>query len=336
MTMNHLVLAALLAALLAANNSATPAEEPMSAEQVADLAYFKSLHEHLAASSSPRERALAARPIAFEDPVAGGKLLRDAARAAPGDALVQRLWSTVGRQWSGCSAASPCPEQLMAWARAEPDNGFAWLPAFEAAGKDRVGAAIDADIARIAKAGRYDDHFIEFWFAYRRAIADQPMPAVLAHRFDSGDRPTRAASAKEEAASVAAMAVAAALPMPIGELMRACNKSSHPEASAARLADCARIGRGILASESSVISKVIACGLVRGTGLETEADRQVDIALQWRQRSVIDALRVPSAETAAYFADLASTGSEVKAQELLMARRGIPIDPPAGWKRSSR
>jgi len=325
-----------LAALLATNNPATPAEETISAEQAAGLAYFKSLHEHLAASSSPRERALSARPIASVDPVAAGKLLRDASRAAPADGLVQMLWSTVGKEWSGCDAASPCPEQVLAWANAEPDNGFAWLPAFEAAGKDRDAPAIDADIARIANAGRYDDHFIDFWISYRRAIADRPMPALVAESLDKRDRPMRAVSAKDDAISVAAMAAAAALPLPISTLMRACNKSSHPEASAARFANCARIGRGILASESSVMSKMIACGLVRATGLETEADRQVDIALQWRQHAVIDALYAHSEETAAYFADLASTGSEVRAQELLMTRRGVPIDPPDAWKKSSR
>jgi hypothetical protein len=306
MTTNHLV----LAALLAANNPATPAEEP--------------------------ERAFSARPIASVDPVAGGKLLRDAARAAPADALVQMLWSTVGNEWSGCDAASPCPEQVMAWARAEPDNGFAWLPAFDAAGKDREAAAIDADIARIAKATRYDDHFIDFWLSYRRAIAARPMPALVAESLDNEVRPMRAASAKEDAVSVAAMAAAAALPLPMSALMRACNKSLHPEASAARFEDCARIGRGILASESSVMSKMIACALVRVTGLETEADRQAHLALQWRQHAVTDALYARSDETAAYFNDLASTGSEIRAQELVMTRRGIPIEPPDSWKKSSR
>jgi hypothetical protein len=224
----------------------------------------------------------------------------------------------------------------MAWARAEPDNGFAWLPAFDAAGKDREAAAIDADIARIAKATRYDDHFIDFWLSYRRAIAARPMPALVAESLDNEVRPMRAASAKEDAVSVAAMAAAAALPLPMSALMRACNKSLHPEASAARFEDCARIGRGILASESSVMSKMIACALVRVTGLETEADRQAHIALQWRQHAVTDALYARSDETAAYFNDLASTGSEIRAQELVMTRRGIPIEPPDSWKKSSR
>jgi hypothetical protein len=327
----------LFAAMLAANTpAAAPADDAPTAAEAAGLAYWKSLHKELATSTSPRERAMAARPMAFEDPVAGGKVLRAAAQAAPADALVQMLWATVGTAWSGCDAASPCPEQTLAWARVEPDNGFAWLPAFEAAGKERNAEAIDADIARIAKTGRYDDHFIEFWLAYRRAIAARPMPALVVESLDNGARPMRAASAKEDAISVMAMAAAAALPLPMSTLMRACNRSSHPEASATRFEDCARIGRDIVASESSMMSKMIGTGLVRVTGLETEVDRQAKIALEWRQHAATDALYARSEETVLYFNDLASTGSEVRAQELAMARRGVPIDPPASWKASSR
>jgi hypothetical protein len=34
----------------------------------------------------------------------------------------------------------------------------------------------------------------------------------------------------------------------------------------------------------------------------------------------------------AYFDDLMSTRSEIRAQELFLTRLGVSIEPPAGWK----
>ena len=196
--------------------------------------------------------------------------------------------------------------------------------------------AIDAGIAKIAAARYYDDRFVDFWLAYRKAIAANPMPPlVLAGMLQGERKPANAAAAQELASSIASMATAAAIPGSMQMLTRSCNLSLHPEASPSRLENCARIGRSIIASDSSVMSKMIASAVVRVTGLETEADRQAQIALEWRQNRVFNA-NAASSGYSDYFADLASTGSETRAQELAMARRGDPIEPPEGWKRSSR
>ena len=167
MTMHHV----LLAALLAASNPAAPAQAPQTAAEAAMKAYWDRLPNQLRTSESARERALGARFKAPEDPVGTGKALREAAQAAPTDALVQMIWATVGDRWSGCAAIESCPEQSLAWSRVEPDNGLAWVPVFEAMGKKGDARSIDADIARMAAARYYDDHYIDYWMAWRKAIS---------------------------------------------------------------------------------------------------------------------------------------------------------------------
>lgn len=82
------------------------------------------------------------------------------------------------------------------------------------------------------------------------------------------------------------------------------------------------------------MSKMVGYSLVRVSGLENDADRQVRRTMQWRQLSASRAINEAghAGGTAAWFADLESTGSESRAQELAMARNGIALDPPAGWE----
>jgi hypothetical protein len=117
-------------------------------------------------------------------------------------------------------------------------------------------------------------------------------------------------------------------------LSRACRRSEHLQLAPKRFEDCARIGRGIMASESSVMAKMTGSALIRASGSQNDADRQARRALEWRQASAGKAIdeRLHPGGLAAYIADLDSTGSETRAQELAMARHGIPLDPPADWK----
>jgi hypothetical protein len=325
MSMNSLALLALLA-------TASPDDAPSAPPSAADLAskaYSENLGKQLRASTSPRERALGAR-MYFDDPTSAGKVLREAAKAAPNDVLVQLQWSTIGSAWSGCDAASPCPEQAMAWARVEPDNGLAWLPAFEALYRSGDERAIDAAIAHMAGAGSFDDHFVDAWLAFRGAIAARAMTASVAKRLlaseDAGD-----ADPRQAASDVMAMAYAAALPLPLTGLSRSCKRESHPQLAPARFEDCARIGRAIVHSDSSVMMKMLGMSIVHVSGLEDDSDRQARRALAWRQQSSVAAMNRPSGAKG-YFADLASTRSEVRAQELLMARSGIAPEPPPEWQ----
>jgi hypothetical protein len=322
----NLVVSAMLA-------TAAPAgvgpDAPTEADR-AGKAYADSLAQQLRTSTSARERALSAR-MYFDDPAGGGKVLREAARAAPTDPLVQFLWATIGHTFNGCDAASPCPEQTMAWARVEPGNGLAWLPPFEALARAGDEQAIDEAIHRMAHAGGYDDHFVDAWLALRGAILARPMPAQVVKKLVEGGN----LATDKEASDVMAMAYAAALPLPMVSLSRACRREAHPQAAATRFEDCARIGRGIVQSDSSVMMKQLGLSLVHASGLEGDADREANRQMDWLQQATVETMnRRGGAE--GYFADLASTRSETRAQELLLARHGIALEPPADWQPRGR
>jgi hypothetical protein len=304
-------------------------DAPTEAER-AGKAYADALAQQLRTSTSARERALSARMYP-EDPVGGGKVLREAARAAPTDPLVQFMWATIGKTFSGCDAVSPCPEQTMAWARVEPGNALAWLPPFEALAGSGDEQGIDEAIRRMAHAGSYDDHFVDAWLAFRQAVAARPMPAQAVKQLVEGGN---LASGKE-ASDVMAMAYAAALPLPMVSLSRACRREAHPQAAPARFEDCARIGRGISQSDSSVMMKQLGLSLVHVSGLENDADREAKRQMDWRQQAAVEAMNRPGGAEG-YFADLASTRSETRAQELLLARHGIALEPPADWQPRGR
>jgi len=317
-----------LLALLATQAPETAAT-PTPAE-IAGKAYYDQLSTQMRTSASARERALFAR-ISFDDPKAGGKALREAAQAAPTDPLVQFLWSTIGSgEWSGCDAASPCPEQAMAWARAEPSNGLAWLPPFNDLYKSGDEKAIDEAIAQMARAQAYDDHVIDAWQAYRKAIAARPMPAQVEATVGTA-LGTESLHPREDAEGIMAMAYAATLPLPLNSLTRACRREAHPDLAPARFENCARIGRAILDSNSSMILKTIATAVVRVSGQQNDADREAKRVLYWRQQAAVEAMNRPHGAEG-YFADLVSTGSETRAQDLLLTRQGVALTPPKEWK----
>jgi hypothetical protein len=312
MSLSHLLLAASLAT--------SPSPVPSDADMVASTLYMQSLVSELRASKSARSRAVAE---SFSTDGSSEAAMQQAAEDAPADVLVQMLWST--RHENRTSA------QALAWARAEPGNGLAWVPALDSRQADV--ADLDEAISRIAEAQTYDDHLVDAWETYRRAFASRPMPAPMLASFHLTETPTRldAATAREAAEAIMAMAHAAALPFRVLTLTRACNRAENRQASAARFEACARIGRGIMRSESSAATKMIGSGLVRRSGLENDGDREAKRALDWRMQAAGDLLRTGPGEIVGYFTDLASTGSETRAQELLMARHGVAADPPPGW-----
>ena len=297
-----------LVALLAANSPHGGHEASDAAVDASEDSWVKALLAEMRTTGSPRERALFAWTGA--DEVAADEALRAAAQSAPADVLVQMFRSSNGGD----------PQ---AWSRLEPSNGLAWIPLLEELPGD--GEETDAAIARIASATDYDDHFTEAWLAYDRAIRARAMPPAVAAKMGQGDG--------ENASEIMAMAYAAALPLKIAPILRACKRAQHPDAPAARFEDCARIGRGILNSESSVLSKRVGGSLVRASGLEGDADREARRALDWLLQASMELLdeKKHPGELKAYFADLASTSSETRAMELLRARHGVPIQPPADW-----
>jgi hypothetical protein len=330
----HLVIAAVLAAQTPpVDVPAEPVETEAELQAAArGRAYSVALGKVLSTSASPRERALGTR-FYLDSPTdantaAGARALREAAAAAPSDVLVQAMWATASEAESGCDAASPCPERLLAQARAEPGNGLAWLPAFGGLDSKASEAEIESLLAKLAFADHYNDHFADYVGAWARAIASGPtLP-----RFEP---PSLFADHPSQAMKVSAIAYAAAMVMPgMQTLLKLCRRSEQGQAPARRFELCAEAGRGMMRSGTSYISQSMGFALVRVSGLATADDKQLKRRLSWRMQgpeNVSQFLDQPR-EFDLYFEDLLSTGSESRAVELLMQRHGIALEPPPDWK----
>jgi hypothetical protein len=81
------------------------------------------------------------------------------------------------------------------------------------------------------------------------------------------------------------------------------------------------------------MTKSLGANVVRRSGLEGDADREARRSLGWLMQASGELLdeKAHPGELKAYFADLAATSSETRAMELLLARHGRPIQPPADW-----
>jgi hypothetical protein len=320
---------AALAPAAAADQAETPAPDFLSHElRLAAL---------LSNGGLPRDRAMhawLARWHAAMDSTApmSPAELRDAAAEAPRDRLVQWLWATADDVAAGCSAQAPCPDRALALATLEPDNGAAWLPALAEAARLRDADRTDRLIARMGDATRFEELFVDSAEAWYAAEALVPMtPAEVARMRAAGSGYTTG----EQLAIVAAIARAAAMPMPaLQPLLDGCRADRDPRATARRAA-CERIGRTMFDS-GTTISRSIGFRLLEATGAASAADA---VAMRRGRWLVQENNRVaPSLETDAdalrrYFADLVATRDEYKAMERRIVRGGGRIDPPRDWNR---
>jgi hypothetical protein len=306
--------------------------------------YSRRLSVALDNSNSPRDWALQARNVwldadAAEVSRAGGHvdMLRKAAQAAPNDRLVQWLWANAEPARSGCDAAHPCPERAAALARLEPDNAAAWIPVLDEAARVGDVAGVDAALARMAAATRHDDLFVETALAWEALYRRYPLPEDMARHAAGEATPasTRsAAGAAPALAIIAAIARAAAMPLS-AQAIRACDRDKNPQAPVARFENCGRIGRLMLGTGNTVIARRFGAAYLRRSRTTAAADLAAERVLEWRLRQSLSLARQfesDPAEMQRYFADLASTGSEVAAQELYLQRAGIALTPPADWQ----
>jgi hypothetical protein len=337
------LLSLFVAALLAANNSPlamqsdTPAIEEEAVISPEEIAWSKSLAASLRASASPRERALGTRTGEFEPgwearSDARGRQLREAAEAAPTDALVQSMWAVASDGEAGCDARSPCPERRFAQARAEPGNALAWIHAFPDADANASEAELQDLLEKMAAAERADDYFAESVHAWHDIYSARPLSPGLLRAPPPYRGQPRFAVQVAAIASAAAMVGGAWRP-----LLKACRRREQPQAPARRFELCAQVGRGIMRNGTSLMTESLGYALVRNSALVTAEDRLMKRRAQWRQQALIDlAMRMESPqESDAYFKDLLSTGIESRAVELIMQRHGIPIEPPVDWQAPS-
>jgi hypothetical protein len=299
-------------------------------------------HEHrladlLASGGLPRDRAMHAWLARFHAQMGEAHAvfpgeLRRAAADAPRDRLVQWLWANADDATADCTPAAPCDDRAMALARLEPGNGAAWLPALGAASRRGDADGTSDLVARMADASTFDVLFVDSAEAWYAAEALVPLaPAELAgFRSNMGPGTTG-----EGFAITAAIARAAAFPIPsLKPLADACRPDRDPRA-AERRDDCVRIGRTMLAS-GTMVPRSMGYSLLERMGAATPADAEANRRSRWlatESNTMAPTLEANGDEMRRYFSDLLATRDEYQAMERRIVRGHGRVDPPVDWAR---
>ena len=303
---------------------------PSDAAQIAEsgptreqIAHTEALVRALQRSASPRERAMSTQVYEIgvdqsSTSAQRGRLLRNAARAAPADVLVQSMWANASPEESGCESRSPCPERRSAFAQLEPDNAIAWMPALSDMNPIKDEAGIQEILGEMAGSMRADDHFVDLIEEWLRIFRSMPVPSTEQDRDPSMD---------------AAFAQAVSSLPNYFSFYKACKRSDLPEAPAARFELCAAAGRKLRDGSETLLSRALGAAIVNASGAATGEDREIRRRLRWVQHSSVEMNKAEdsAADARLYFSDLLATRSELKAIELKMARSGVAPTPPADW-----
>lgn len=285
-------------------------------------------------SAQPRDWMLASQLFlmaADNDPTFGNaaraELLRNAAAAAPEDALVQ--WTAMVAMPSvvagGCAAPRAAPANLDTVLRLESDNGLAWLPVLDQAWRSKDALAVDSALARIAAAPRYDDHSLEYGRLLVKLFRDnadslQQLGAALEVPMD----PVQYGLALSQNAVM----------KPMVALNQACDRKRQPDADARRFAICADIGQRLLHDGRTTLLRHYGDQVLQAAGApdrdEAEAQRR---EIAW----LYDAISDGDIATSRRFAELlVRDGDELEVLRQMVRERGIPTTPPPTWQPSAR
>lgn len=207
------------------------------------------LYRKLRESAEPRDWMLASQLLSQSmsltdiDPefsfTRRAELLRNAAAAAPDDALVQWVAMTaMPGAGGGCAAPQTLPANLDAVLRLESDNGLAWLPVLGQAWQSKDALAIDSVLARMAAATRYDDHSIEYAKLMIELFRNHPDTM----------RALGAASDEHEAIDPVqyGLIMSQNQNTPLRGLVPICDRAAQPGADARRFAICIDLGQRLL------------------------------------------------------------------------------------------
>jgi hypothetical protein len=306
--------------------AAVPEDEAMKAGEQAWIGVL----DAAARTGSVRDRALVASvpagwPESDGKRLLRGRALREAARTAPADEVVQWLWATASEGESGCDAHDPCPERRTSLARIAPDNAFAWTPAFQGLRHPGDEAAARELLHRMAAARYYAEPYVPLIDAWRDLLRRYPLPESAIQRNAAG-LPAGMRS-REGVDAVTAIAYAAAVALPPGPF-RFCDGAREPAPKDEVLADCRKVATMMLAAPTMSQRSIGSTMLWRAGGdIDHEAIHRQ--ALWWQ--STFHGMEDSPGEFARYLEDLHTTQSEVAALELALQRAGKPLTPPADW-----
>ncbi|WP_257385515.1 hypothetical protein [Tahibacter caeni] len=290
------------------------------------------LYRKLRESAAPRDWMLASQllvlSMADDDPdfssVGRAELLRNAAAAAPEDALVQWVAMMAMPSADGGCAAPRMPANLDAVLRLESDNGLAWLPVLSQAWQAKDALAIDSALTRMAAATRYDDHSIEYGQLMIELFRDNP---------DTMHALGAANAAADEAVDPVqyGLIMSQTLSTPFQVLVRACDRAKQPEADTRRFAICADLGQRLLREGKTGLVSRIGDTVLAKAGLSDDAEAAaLRRETAWLTQALADGDVV---EQAHRYADaLQRHGNELEALRELARARGLSPTPPPTWQ----
>lgn len=331
-------------------STAAARTETDAAEDTQDMAAFDRirkgwreallpLFEKLRQSSDPRDWMVASQlfQIGDLDPASNGaaraELLKNAAAAAPDDVLIQWVaaMAVPASGGGGCSAPKPLPANLDGLLRLEAANGLAWLPVLQQSYQDKDALGVDAALARMAAADRYDDHRQEYMRMLVKLYAANPqVGARIGADLESTVGKLDEAGQAEVSFGMAmgqTMAVAPSLYL----LNKVCDPKQETAPEARRLALCADVGqrlaeRGVNASlrrDGESLLELVG----QSQGKIQALDRELEF-LSWMLDQASDQQRA----SAIFREEWSRSGDEVDALRATVNALGLPTTPPAMWQ----
>ncbi|WP_386068526.1 hypothetical protein ACFJIW_01805 [Tahibacter sp. UC22_41] len=292
------------------------------------------LYRKLRESAEPRDWMLASQllPLSLADidpefsATRRAELLRNAAAAAPDDALVQWVAMTaMPGAGGGCAAPQTLPANLDAVLRLESDNGLAWLPVLGQAWQSKDALAIDSVLVRMAAATRYDDHSIEYAKLMIELFRNHPDTM----------RALGAASDVREAIDPVqyGLIMSQNQNTPLRGLVPICDRAAQPGADARRFAICIDLGQRLLREgRTAQISRIGDAVLMKASLSEDAGAVALRREIAWLFQALAEGDPV---EQAHRYADAVQRyGSELEAVRELAKARGIPPTPPPAWQPS--
>ena len=318
-----------------ANNADSSADPASVRLDEIDEEYHARIVQTLSDSVDPRDWALASL-IAGSNKEPAASLSARAAASAPNDALVQ--WIALSLSDRTASSSGPGELALSRLQSMEPNNASVWLRTLMRASSRHDTAAVDDAMHRMATSVRVDECLYDVQKALLAIFRRNPLPDRY-FTIAAGIKPNPVTGmlSRESAPYVASVAIVVAMPFPAYQtVVNACRSRADFRPSAARIDDCARIGRLMATKGNTLIANRIGSTLLRVTRTYTADDMKLARTQGWVYEKFIglyaDTDHLPSAtKLIARMDDQDAAGSEVEAMRRELVRENLPTEPPADW-----
>jgi hypothetical protein len=236
----------------------------------------------LSRSERPRDRAFAAvLPLVEEAWPPPSLVLMEAAAAAPEDVLVQWIYThaSPGHAQS-CQRSGPDETRSAGLLRLEPDNAAAQLLRLGLAQEQADELAVDAALAAMAAAKRFDIHFLDLVEAGIEQFERYPLPDDLTPFEQRPGRELSSPAGRAAVVHVQAVAQAAMLMPAYQPLLQVCHAKKQAAASPQRYAACGDIAR-LMVVAPTVIDRSFGYLILRNSGQITPAEAVAGARHRW-------------------------------------------------------